>query len=232
MAIGTAAALIGGASALGGLAGGMMQGNAAKDAAAQQSAAADRASKLQYEMYQQSREDQEPWRKAGVQSLSQLSDPDFQRDFTAADFTKDPGYDFRMAEGQKALERSAAAKGGLQSGGTLKALARYSQDYGSGEYNNAYNRFNSDRDRRFGRLSSIAGMGQNANNSNAQSGMNYANQVGQNYMGAANTSGAAGIAGANGWANSLSGIARAGMDAYSMNNQQNWMDKMLEKQGG
>jgi hypothetical protein len=54
---------------------------------------------------------------------------------------QDPGYAFRLAEGQKAIDRSAAAKGGLQSGAALKAAAEYGQSMGSQEYGNAYNRF-------------------------------------------------------------------------------------------
>lgn len=52
----------------------------------------------------------------------------------------DPGYDFRMNEGMKALQRSAAAKGSLLTGGTAKAMTQYGQDYGSNEYDKIYNR--------------------------------------------------------------------------------------------
>jgi hypothetical protein len=145
-----------------------------------------------------------------------------------SDFQKDPGYEFRMAEGQKALERSAAARGGLQSGGFMKNLSRYGQDYASNEFANARNRFNEDRTLKFNRLSSIAGLGQTANNQIGSAGQNYANQVGNNMMGAANAQGAAGIANANMWGSTLSGLGRTGMDAYAMNNQQNWMERMLK----
>ena len=52
----------------------------------------------------------------------------------------DPGYQFRLSEGLKALDRQAAARGGLISGAALKGAQRYGQDYASGEYQNAYNR--------------------------------------------------------------------------------------------
>lgn len=186
----------------------------------------------QKNMYTQQRADLEPWRQAGTTALSGMANPDFQRDFSAADFQKDPGYDFRMQEGQKALERSAASRGGLQSGGTLKALSRYGQDYASGEYQNAYNRFNSDRDRRFGRLSSLAGLGQTANNQIAQTnaqqgqaGQNYANQWGANTMGAADAMGASKMAAANAGAAALNGMGRNWMEM-----QQSAMD-MVGKMG-
>lgn len=223
--------LVGGAIAgVGALVGGLFGGSSAKKSAQIQADAAREASKLQYDMFQQQRADQQPWRQAGSAALSQLGNADFQRDFKASDFQQDPGYAFRMAEGQKAIERSAAAKGGLQSGGTLKALSRYGQDFASNEYNNAYNRFNADRDRRFNRLSSIAGIGQTANSQIASAGQNYANQAGANMMGAANAAGAAQMANANMWNNTLSNIGRAGMDAASMYTQNNWMNNWLSQQ--
>ena len=59
-----------------------------------------------------------------------------------------PGYQFRLAEGLKGIERGAAAKGTLLTGGTLKALTRYGQDYASNEYQNRYNRSRVSRARR------------------------------------------------------------------------------------
>ena len=65
-------------------------------------------------------------------------------------FQADPGYGFRLSEGMKALERSAAARGGLMSGGTGKALQRYGQDLASQEYGNAFQRFQQARAARAG----------------------------------------------------------------------------------
>ncbi len=55
-------------------------------------------------------------------------------------FQQEPGLQALMAMGQQALERGAAAKGSILSGGFQKALQRYSQDYASNEYGNAYGR--------------------------------------------------------------------------------------------
>lgn len=162
-----------------------------------QTHAADQANDTQKYMYDQTRADQQPWRQAGERALGQMQDSDYMQDFSMADFTADPGYAFRMAEGAKALERSAAARGGLNSGGTLKALTRYSQGVASDEFTNAYNRFNSDRDRRFNRLSSLAGVGQTANSTIANAGQNYANQVSANQIGVGNARGANYIAQGN-----------------------------------
>jgi hypothetical protein len=164
---------------------------AAARAANAQTAASKDANKVQKYIFDTQRKDAEPWRQAGMAALTGLQDDDYMRDFTMNDFQADPGYEFRMAEGMKAIERSAAAKGGLGSGATLKALTRFSQGTASDEFNNAYNRFNADRDRRFNRLSSLAGVGQTANSQVAQAGQNYANAYGQNVIGAGNAQAAA-----------------------------------------
>src|SRR6476469_6841143 len=125
-----------------------------------QQGATNASNAMQKQMFEEQRQDQQPWRDAGSAALGKMQGDDFQKTFTMGDFQKDPGYDFRMAEGQKALERSAAARGGLNSGATMKALAQYGQDFASNEYQNAYNRFNNDQSTRFNRLSSLAGLGQ------------------------------------------------------------------------
>jgi hypothetical protein len=176
--------------------------SAADRSVREQQQAAGQANATQRYIFDETRKDQQPWREAGMSALTGLQDADFKRDFTQADFQADPGYAFRMAEGAKALERSAAARGGLNSGRTLKELTKYSQGVASDEYNNAYNRFNADRDRRFNRLSSLAGVGQTANSTVAQAGQNYANAFGQNVTGAAN----AGAAARMGQANQFSGL--------------------------
>lgn len=184
---------------VGTVAGAIISSESSKSAAGTMADSADRASQVQQGMYQQGRADAGPWRDAGIAALADLKagKSDFNRDFNMSDFQKDPGYDFRMAEGQKAIERSAAARGGLNSGATLKALDRYGEDFASNEYNNAYNRFNADRDRRFNRLSSIAGLGQTANSQVSAAGTNAANNIGQNIMGAGSAQAAAQIAGGN-----------------------------------
>ena len=66
-------------------------------------------------------------------------------EFNTQEMEADPGYAFRVAEGQKAIERSTAARGGLQSGAALKAAARFGQEMGSQEYQNAFNRFQANK---------------------------------------------------------------------------------------
>ncbi len=57
-----------------------------------------------------------------------------------ADVLADPGYQFRLGQGEQALQQGAAAKGTLNGGATQKAILGYGQDYASNEFNNVYNR--------------------------------------------------------------------------------------------
>jgi hypothetical protein len=100
------------------------------------------------------------------------------KDFTAADFNvnTDPGAQYRMDQAQKAIERSAAARGGVQSGGTLKALQSNSQDLASQEFGNAYNRFQNNRQTKANLLLGTAGLGQVSLGQQANLGAGVANQ--------------------------------------------------------
>lgn len=55
-------------------------------------------------------------------------------------FAQDPSYQWRVGQGQAALERSNAAKGYLGSGNMNIDLVNYGQNAGSQEYQNQYNR--------------------------------------------------------------------------------------------
>ncbi len=92
----------------------------------------------------------DPFYQAGTAGLGQLQQlamgqgvPQF--------LANNPAYQFRQQEAQKALERSAAARGGLLSGQFAKALQERSQGLASEEFGNAFNR-----------LAGVVGMGQQA----------------------------------------------------------------------
>ena len=147
-----------------GLAAGSTLGGAraAKSAGETQAAAADRAAELQRSQFEQTRADYAPWRAAGEQALNKLIPLSDYQKFGMAQVQQDPGYAFRLSEGQKALDRSAAARGGLISGGALKAAQRYGQEMGSQEYQNAFNRYQTERAAQLNPLQSLAGLGQTA----------------------------------------------------------------------
>lgn len=119
------------------------------------------------------------------------------RRFGMSDFQADPGYEFRLSEGLKALQRSGAAKGLALSGAQAKALTRYNSDFASNEYGNAYNRFTNDQTNLFNRLSGISGTGQQANQFVGTMGANMAGTVGNNIMSAGNANAAGIIGGTN-----------------------------------
>ena len=79
------------------------------------------------------REPFQPFVEAGQQGAASLRNP-------MNIYFNDPGFRFRLEEGQKALERSAAARGGLVSGQTLQDVQQFGQRLASEEYGNAYNR--------------------------------------------------------------------------------------------
>lgn len=183
---------------------------ASGDAASTQAASADRAADLQYKQWQESVALQEPWRKAGEQALNKLIPLTDYKPFTMAQFQADPGYGFRMSEGMKALERSAAARGGLLSGATMKGIQRFGQDLGSQEYMNAFNRYQTERAARLQPLQSLAGVGQTTAQQLGQSGQQMASNVGDLM-----TSGAAARAsGYVGQANALTGALNTGLNYY------------------
>jgi hypothetical protein len=204
--------------------GGVISSNASGKAASAQENAANTAAQTQLTMYNQTRTDQAPWRAAGTTAIGQLSagtQPGGQFDNTtynpATILQDDPGYQFRMDQGSKALQASAAARGGLLSGGTVKALDRYGQDYASNEYGNAYNRYNNNITTRFNRLSGIAGTGQTATAQTGAAGMTAAGQIGSAQIGAGNAQAAGYIGQANAVNSGISSLGNFYMQQQYMN---------------
>jgi hypothetical protein len=214
---------------------GETQAAAASQAADVQKQVADQQVALQREMFERTREDQAPYRTAGYNALAQMQrtagNVPAAFKFGAGDYQADPGYAFRLSEGQKALDRQAAARGGLISGGALKAAQRFGQDMGSQEYQSAYNRaltgYNTDVAREnqlYNRQAALSGTGQTATNLVGQAGQNYATSAGNalgsygTNVGNLMTSGAAAqAAGQVGQANAITGGLGTYMN-YSQNN--------------
>lgn len=163
-----------------GLGSGLDTAEAAGQAAETQAAAANRAADLQYKQWQEAVALQKPWLTAGETALNKLIPMATEyTPFGMQQFQADPGYAFRLSEGQKALERSAAARGGLLSGATGKALTRYGQEMGSQEYTNAFNRYQAERAARLQPLQSLAGVGQTTAQQIGTAGQQMASNVGQ-----------------------------------------------------
>ena len=206
-----AAAIIGGVATIGG---GLIASSGAKKAAQTQEQAAQDATAAQERMFAKQLELQEPFRQGGLTAQNQImqllgiggdqnapSYGSLAQPFGTQQFQQDPGYAFRQSEGMKALERSAAARGGLMSGSTMKGIQRFGQDLASQEYQNAFNRYQVERSNRLNPLQSLMGSGQSS--ANVLTGA--AGQMGQNEATNLMNAGAARASGYVGSANALSG---------------------------
>jgi hypothetical protein len=239
-------AIMGGIAAAGSIGSAVMGSHAAGSAADAQANAAMQAAQLQHQdaqdalafqkqQYGTQQKQLAPYLQTGTNSLSQLGylsgigPQNAQHNPASGGYgslmqpfngqvseQNDPGYQFRLQQGQQALQRSAAAKGDLLSGGTAKALQQYGQDYASNEYQNTYNRYMNDQTTKYNRLASLAGVGQQAVGQSGASGqaaagnignilMASGQQIGNDYQnaGAARASGYVG--GANAWSGALGG---------------------------
>jgi hypothetical protein len=139
------------------------------------------------DQYNQTRNDQAPYRQAGYTALNsigqqQANGTGFAAPFTQSNFQSDPGYQFQLQQGNDAIERSAASRGGLLSGAAGKALAGYTTGLANTTYGDAYNRYLQTSNQQFNQLATVAGLGQNSLNTTAQSGANMANNVANNTL--------------------------------------------------
>ena len=214
--------LQGAGSALGGLG----QAYAGQQAAGTQAAAADRAAALQERIYNSM-----AMRNQGAELLGNLARDRYGelvglgpntnamgygsavQPFDMSKFGADPGRAFRFQSGMDALNRTAAANAGLQSGAALKAATRYGQDFGSQEYGNAYNRYQTDQAARLSPLMYAMTGGTNATNATNTAMGNMGTNVG-NLMG---QSAQATAAGQLGLGNSINNFAGALNNQYNTN---------------
>lgn len=177
---------------------------AARRAATTQAEAQSQANQLLYSMYKEQQALQEPWRQAGLRALPKVEQiANEYKPFTATEMYQDPGYAFRLAEGQKALERSAAARGGLLSGGTGKALTRYGQEMGSQEFQNARARYLQDYQNRLAAQQMLAGYGTNATSALAGAASQYGREAGAGLTDVARARAAGDVGSANAFTGAL-----------------------------
>jgi hypothetical protein len=128
---------------------------------------------------------------------------------------EDPGYAFRQQQGMQAVQNSAAAGSGALSGAALKDLLMFNQEAASQEYNNAFNRYQTQQGNIFSRLSSILQLGQNAAAGVGAQGTSLAGNAGQAYTNAGSAAGA-GIVGAG------NAIGQGATNYWLYNNPQLW----------
>lgn len=241
------------------------QANAATQAQQLQATEAQNALNFQQQTYNQGRANEAPYLAAGGNALNALQYglgtggtangsgvaggsllTPYSGTFTAPTALteqNDPGYQARLQLGTDAIQKSAAARGSVVTGGTAKALDTYGQDYASNEYSNVYNRaltdyttnynaYNTNQTNQYNKLAALTGAGQAIAANIAQQGQAAANttsnidlttgaQQGQDLQnaGAATASGYVGAAnayssGLSGATNNLSNLALLSGSGY------------------
>jgi len=213
---------VAGATAGSSILGGASQSRAARRAADAQVQSAAEASRLQREMFDRQVQLQEPFRQGGITGQNRMMElmgfggdvnaqgyGRYGRDFAMSDYEADPGYAFRLAEGNKALERSAAARGMLMSGKMFKGAQRFGQDLASQEYQNAFDRYQTNRSNQLNPLGSLMAAGQGASNVLSGAAGQLGTQLGENAMGAGNARASRYINQSNAYTDALSGVTNA-----------------------
>jgi hypothetical protein len=145
-------------------------------------------------VYQEAQGNYNPYLTAGQQGVDALTgmlDPSQNFQFSQ----DDPSYQFRMQQGQQALERSAAARGGALGGGAVRSAMRYGQDFASTEYQKAFDRYMKERESRMSAANTLYAGGLGAANGMTQAGQNFGNQSSSNIMQGATTGAALGVDG-------------------------------------
>jgi hypothetical protein len=196
--------------------GARQQAKAAKSAANAQVQAAAESARLQREMFAEQNRLQEPFRQGGLTGQNRIMEllgiggnaeagdyGRYGRDFAMSDYEADPGYAFRLSEGNKALERSAAARGMVMSGSMFKGAQRFGQDLASQEYQNAFNRYQVNRSNQLNPLQSLMGSGQSATNVLTGAAGDLGRSLGENELGAGNARASGYIGSANAYTNAI-----------------------------
>ena len=183
-----------------------MQANAASKAAKAQTKGAQASIAEEARQYDQSREDLAPWREAGGEALDRL------RDLSRGDysyFAMSPDYQFRLREGEKAMNRAQAARGNFLSGAGMKELARYGSNIAAGEFGDWWNR-----------QAGLANVGQTATNQTGVLGANAASNIGNSYMAAGNARANAAINQGNAWGGAINDLSSNYLLNSYLNGQQ------------
>lgn len=208
-------------SAVSGIAGAV----GASSAANTQADAQKQASATQQAMFNTIQGQERPFMNAGVAATNALESGlglagnknaagfgSLTAPFTAQDYlnNQDPGYQFQLQTGAQALRNSETPGVGSLSGQSLKDLMSFNQNMAATGYQNAFNRYQTQQNNTFSRLSGLAGLGQNAASDTGTAGTALGTGIAQSQAaaGASQAAGTLGVANAiGGSANSLGGLA-------------------------
>lgn len=172
--------------------------------------ATNQANSIEQQQFAQTQANEAPYLSAGKTALNTITNDQatgtgFAAPFTMSNFYSDPGYQFTLNQGNQAVQRSAAAQGGLLSGAAAKAMDQYTTGLANQTYGDAYNRYLQTSQQQYNQLSGIANLGQNATSTQAQLGQNTANTMSSNTLNGLSAAGQAQASGYMGAANALSG---------------------------
>lgn len=145
--------------------------------------------------------------------------------YTGKDLLNDPGYKFGLDQGTQGIERGQASRGNFLSGGAMKELARYNEDYAGTKYNEGFNRalstwntnlgaYNQNRNSIYSFLTGQSQIGQNSALQVGSAGNQAATTMGNNLMSGANSTAAGDVAASN----ALVSGANSLVNAYRGNN--------------
>lgn len=191
---------------LGAIAGGLIANKGAKDAASAQSRAANDQLSFNRETRDMVFDRYEPFYQQGQNALEGYGyelgmgpRPEGYGGFTAT-----PGYDFRMQQGQEAIQSAAGLRGGINSGRTAQDLMGFGQGIASQEYGNYLNR-----------LAGMTDMGMSAAGGQANAATNANTGAASAYSNLGNAQSAGSIGQANAWNGALGNIG--GIMQYQKN---------------
>lgn len=210
---------------------GYLGAEAAGDAASQQAGASRYSAELQKQMFDVQNKQQTGYRAAGQQGLAQigaLGSGTYQvydeagnlvgepkigsgyltKQFSPEDFAAgiDPGYAWRLKQGQEQAMRQANLGGGALSGNALAGLQDYTQGQASQEYGNAFNRFQTQRGNIYNTLASIAGLGQTSLGQTSAASTNAGANIGQAISNAGSAAAAGTVGAANAYGGAIQGV--------------------------
>lgn len=190
---------------IGSVIGGVLQSNAAGDAAQAQTKAAKKSAKTQIKMYKRSREDLKPFFEGGAETFDNLLTklPQFSAAFTPtiAELEQTPGYRFTLDQGLKSVANNYAARGLGSSGAAMKGAADYATGLADSTWRSRFDEDLRQKQQQYGMYMGPATVGQNAAAGAATVGQQAAAGAGNAYVGAGNAQAASMIAQGNIWGN-------------------------------
>ena len=140
-----------------------------------QNHAIDTATATSNKYYNEAKGYQQPYADMGLADTQKLNQQVNNGDFidkSQFQFSQnDPGYQYQLAQGNQAVQQNAASMGQMFSGATMKALSKYGNNMANQSYQQAYSRYQDQRNfnqtnlnNRYLQMNNLSNMGINANN--------------------------------------------------------------------